>query len=95
MSIDKVIFKAFLPYADVIESVSDERGFGDGIWIYPIRSTRAAEAICSPGQLHEYTVRELLPQLREVAAEIRTGQSKWGRGYTSEELAQIDAENGR
>lgn len=70
--LDKVIFKAFLPFADVIERVSDERAYGDGIWIYPVAYTFAAEDACSPNQLHESTVGELLPQLRAVAEEIRS-----------------------
>jgi len=71
-ALDKVIFKAFLPFADVIEEVSDERGNGDGIWVYPIRATQAAESVCSPSQLNEDTVKALVPQLREVAKEIRS-----------------------
>lgn len=71
-----VIFKSLEPYADVIESVSDERSMGDGIWIYPVEWTRVAAGICSPGQLHEATIRELLPQIKDVAEEIRERQRK-------------------
>jgi hypothetical protein len=71
MTMSDLIFKAFEPFRDVIEEVSDERGTGDGIWVYPIRATEAAEGICSPSQLHEDTVKQLVAQLRDVAAEIR------------------------
>lgn len=73
--LDRVLFKQLLPYADVIVEVSDERGADalsdDGIWIYPVEPTRAAEGICAPNTLHEGTIRELLPQIKAVAAEIR------------------------
>lgn len=70
-NLSKVIFKGLLPFADVIEEVSDERGNDDGIWIYPVRATQAAEGICSPSQLHEDTIKTLIPQIRAVAKEIR------------------------
>jgi hypothetical protein len=79
VALDKVIFKGFLPFADVIEEVSDERGLGQGIWVYPIRKTCAAESVCAPGTLHEDTVKAIVAQLRDVAKEIRTDPQAWER----------------
>ena len=84
-ALSKVIFKGFLPFADVIEDVSDERCNGDGIWVYPIRETQAAESVCAPSTLHEDTVKELVAQLKDVAAEIRANPDE-PREWTEEEM---------
>jgi len=72
-----LIFKSFEPFRDVIEDVSDERCYQQGIWVYPIQKTSAAESVCAPGTLHEDTVKELIAQLRDVADEIRNRPSEY------------------
>lgn len=61
--------KAKLPsclrkYASIIESVSDERDSGDGIWVYLAKGLRDSdgETHC----IHEETLRECVFQLERV-----------------------------
>lgn len=67
--VKQMIFKGFIPFAHLIESVSDERAYGDGIWVYLSEPSDAAAGICAPSTLHEDKVSTLVAQLREVEKE--------------------------
>ena len=53
----------------LVESVSDERGFGDGVWVY-LKNGFLNEAT-DTGSIHEDTVAEILPLLRSAWFDIR------------------------